>query len=314
MSNMQNLAKIIEQTAVKNGADIVGFASAERFDDPALKRIFPEVKTVIAVAFRVLRGSFRGVEEGSTFYQYSTTGIETIEETVMPGALLKICNVIEDAGFLGMPQRKNQMVRKERERLNPEMLHTKWYEAGAKELQLDFTKAAEICGIGEIGFSGSLLTDRFGPFQRIGLVLTDAVLPETERKAPHICDNCGECQKACPGNAVKEKGGIDDNRCAVYFRGADMSTNPYMPADAYLKLPKREEIMKGTAELSFEEGIEVIKSTIFYPPLKHGYVASICGRACDRACYVHLEEKGVLKSKFHAPFRRRPVWKLPMLK
>ena len=314
MNNMEGLKKSIENIAIKNGADIVGFASAERFEDPALKRIFPEVKTVIAVAFRVLRGSFRGVEEGTTFYQYSTTGKETIEETVMPGALLKICNVIEDAGFLGIPQRKNQTLRKEKEILNPEMLHTKWYEAGAKELQLDFTKAAEICGIGEIGFSGSLLTERFGPFQRIGLVLTDAVLPETEHKSLNLCDNCGECVKACPGNAVNKDGGIDKNRCAVYYRGANMTKNPFMPKDAYANFEKRDEIINGTAELSFEECVEVMENTGFYPPIKHGYVSSICGKACDRACYVHLEEKGLLKSKFHTPFRRRPVWKLPILK
>ena len=313
MSNMEALKKSIESIAIKNGADIVGFASADRFDDPALKKIFPEVKTVIAVAFRVLRGSFRGIEEGTTFYQYSTTGIETIEETVMPGALLKICNAIEDAGFLGIPQRKNQSLRKEQTILNPEMLHAKWYPAGAKELQLDFTKAAVLCGIGEIGLSGALLTDRFGPFQRIGLVLTDAELTETEQKTPHICDKCGECIKACPGGAVSENG-IDFTRCAVYFRGANMSTNPYMPGDAYANIKNREAVMDGTAELSFDEGLEVMENTIFYPPMKHGYVTSICGRACDRACYAHLEEKGLLENKFHLPLRIRPVWKLPTIK
>jgi ferredoxin len=310
---MEKLAKTIEQIAIKNGADMVGFASAERFNDPALKKIFPEVKTVIAVVFRVLRGSFRGVEEGTTFYQYSTTGVETIEETVMPGALLKICNVIEEAGFLGIPQRKNQSLRKEKTVLNPEMLHTEWYPAGAKELQLDFTKAAVLCGIGEVGLSGALLTERFGPFQRVGLVLTDAELPETEQKPKTLCDNCGECIKACPGNAVDENG-IDSNRCAVYFRGANMATNPYMPSDAYGNIENRESVMDGTAEISFEDALKIMDATVFYPPMKHGYVTSICGRACDRACYAHLEGKGVLKSKFHLPLRIRPVWKLPIIK
>jgi hypothetical protein len=36
------------------------------------------------------------------------------------------------------------------------------------------------------------------------------------------------------------------------------------------------------------------------------------GRMCDTACYVHLEEKGVLKRKFKTPFRKRPVWKLSL--
>ena len=39
---------------------------------------------------------------------------------------------------------------------------------------------------------------------------------------------------------------------------------------------------------------------------------SICGRACDVACYCHLEEKGVLTKKFRKPFRYRPEWKFPL--
>ena len=47
----------IVDLARKNGADIVKFASAEQFskDDPIFQ-ILPETKTVIALAFRLLRG------------------------------------------------------------------------------------------------------------------------------------------------------------------------------------------------------------------------------------------------------------------
>ena len=53
--------RIIE-TAKKYGADIVGFAPARRFDknDPIF-RIMPETKTVIGLAFRLLRGMYRGI-------------------------------------------------------------------------------------------------------------------------------------------------------------------------------------------------------------------------------------------------------------
>ena len=53
--------KIIE-IAKANGADIVGFAPADRFDkDDAIFKIMPETKTVIGLAFRVLRGIYRGI-------------------------------------------------------------------------------------------------------------------------------------------------------------------------------------------------------------------------------------------------------------
>ena len=35
-------------------------------------------------------------------------------------------------------------------------------------------------------------------------------------------------------------------------------------------------------------------------------------RACDVACYIHLEEQGLLGKSFHTPFRKRPPWKFPL--
>ena len=81
--------------AKRHGADLVGFAPAERFaPDHKIFKIFPETKTVIGMAFRVLRGAYRGIEEGSTYYQYTTMGVETLEETIMPGAALQVLSLI----------------------------------------------------------------------------------------------------------------------------------------------------------------------------------------------------------------------------
>ena len=55
---------------------------------------------------------------------------------------------------------------------------------------------------------------------------------------------------------------------------------------------------------------EILDNTFFYPPAKHFYRTSICGRACDRACYIHLEEKGVLTKTFKRKFREGDDWKL----
>ena len=40
---------------------------------PFARQILPGTKTVIGLAFRVLRGIYRGIEEGSTYYQYTTS-------------------------------------------------------------------------------------------------------------------------------------------------------------------------------------------------------------------------------------------------
>lgn len=94
------------------------------------------------------------------------------------------------------------------------------------------------------------------------------------------------------------------------YLGANRSKNPFMPPDAYADFSDRKAIMHGEAVLSAEEAQKVLDETFFYPPIKHGYVASICGRACDRSCYIHLEQAGKLKNGFTTRFRKRKDWKL----
>ena len=61
----------IIKIAKENLADIVGFASADAFSpDDAIFKIYPKTKTVVALAFRVLRGIYRGTEEGTTYFQH----------------------------------------------------------------------------------------------------------------------------------------------------------------------------------------------------------------------------------------------------
>lgn len=297
----------------RHGADIVGFAPVDRFTDGLPQRIMPETVTVIGAAFRVLRGSHRGIEEGTTYYQYTTTGVETLEENVMPLAMLKTCGVIEDHGYAALPQRRNQLIMSEPDSTNPELDYREIYRGVTQENQLDFETSAVLCGLGERGLNGSLLTDDFGPWQRYCFILTDAEIEPTPLVEPHLCDRCGKCIAACPGRAISGEGEIDRWQCAVYYRGANMSRNPFMPPEAFSGDPERLKIIAGEADLSPERAREVLRQITFYPPIKHGYVSSICGRACDMACYVHLEEKGMLKKSFLTPFRKRPEWRLSPL-
>ena len=193
---------------------------------------------------------------------------------------------------------------------NPEMAYEEIYHGLDQELQLDYNACAVLCGIGEMGMTGSVLTEEHGPFQRFGFILTNAKIAETPLEKPHLCDGCKTCIKSCPGNALAEDGKRNNWQCAAYYLGANRSKNPFMPPDAYEDLPDRKAIMSGEAMLSAQEARAVLDRTYFYPPIKHGYIASICGKACDRACYIHLEEQGKLKNSFTSKFRKRQDWML----
>jgi len=292
-------------------ADVVGFAPADRFaaDDPIF-RIFPETKTVIGLGFRVLRGIYRCVEEGTTYYQYTTMGVENLEETVMPMTLINVCNLIEEEGFEAIPQRRNQLIMNQEGETNPEVDYTDIYRGVTAENQLDFLNCAVQCGLGEKSMIGSLLNKDYGPFIRYCFILTDAELEATPLVTEKLCDGCGECIKACPGRAISEKGELDSWRCAVYYNGANGSKNPFMPPEAFADFEDRLEIIAGTAEIDKEKARQILDHIYFYPPAKHFYRTSICGRACDRACYIHLEEKGLLGKTFVKKFRSGEDWKL----
>ena len=295
--------------AKQNGADLVTFAPASRFsaEDPIF-RIMPETKTVIALAFRILRGIYRGVEEGTTYYQYTTMGVENMEETIMPMAQLKVANLIEAEGYTALPQRRHQQIMAEENSTNPEVAYDAIYRGKTAEAQMDFLDAAVKCGLGEKSFHGTLLTDEFGPMVRWCFVLTDAELAESPVKEPHMCDQCGACAAACPGKAIAADGKVDPWQCAVYYNGANGTKNPFMPPDAFADFEDRLQIIAGEAQVTPETARKILDKIYFYPPAHHSYPCSICGRACDVACYVHLEEKGVLTRKYRSPFRKREPW------
>ena len=305
-----SLKEDIIALAKKQGADIVGFAPVGRFDkDDEIFKIMPETKTVIGFAFRVLRGIYRGVEEGTTYYQYSTMGVECIEETIMPMALLRVANLLEEEGFYALPQRKNQLIMASENDTNPEVDYRDIYMGKSMEHQMNFEDAAVKCGLGELGLHGSVLTDEFGPMIRYCFILTDAEFEATPLVKPHFCDGCKACINGCPGRAISDDGKVDNWRCSAYYKGASGLKNPFMPYDAFGNFDDRLEIIAGEAEISTEKAKKIIDSIVFYPPIKHSYQSSMCGRACDIACYVHLEEKGVLTRKFKTPFRKREPWK-----
>ena len=296
------------------GADIVGVAPASRFaENDAVFKLLPQVKSVIGIAFRILRGTYRGTEEGSTFYQYTTMAVENMEETVMPIALLRLSNFLEEKGFVASPQRRNQTIMQEEDGTNPEVAYDAISRGRKAENRMDFEGAAVKCGLGELGFHGALLTDDFGPFVRYVFILTDAELGPDPVVVPHLCDKCGECVKGCPGGAIDAETGMrNDWRCAAYYNGANGLKNPFMPPDAFKSFPDRLEIIAGEAEVDEEKAKKIIDNIWFYPPAQHSYPCSICGRACDTACYRHLEEKGALKRKFVRPFRSREEWKFSL--
>ncbi len=66
-------------------------------------------------------------------------------------------------------------------------------------------------GLGEIGLNGMLITKKYGPRVRLGLVSTNLPLVEDKPEKQYIrafCNECRRCQKTCPPKAIKDR--LDD--------------------------------------------------------------------------------------------------------
>lgn len=167
-------ARTVKELALEKGADLVGIGSMDRFDgappgsDP--RYIFPEAKSIIGLGFRIHRGIFRGIEEGTLFSAYPSMGYASINDVYAPMVLREVANFLEDHGYEAIPY-QNTMVR-----LGCGLGRAVSPEKPPPDVFLHFRIAGVICGMGEIGYSKLLLSPRFGPRQRLAFVITDAPL------------------------------------------------------------------------------------------------------------------------------------------
>jgi len=307
----------IKTFALENGADLVGVGAIDRFAGTAPEKdprfIAPRAKSIIGLGFRVLRGALRGVEEQTHFYQLPEMGIVHIDEVHAPTVLRRVACLLEDHGYEGVVQRSVPDRRRgDDPGTNPERVSTFKIrhsdpvapDRPAPDVLMDFNQAARICGLGEIGLGGFFLTPRFGPFQRFAFILTDAELESDPVAEPTLCDRCGACVEACPGQALSGDGDLDEWQCAAYRMGADVKNNLFLDPEVAKAMPDGAEVLAGTKRFD-KDAIERWKSlwNEAYPQVRFGYNPALCGLACQRACLAHLEDRGMLQDTFVHPFR-----------
>jgi len=314
---MQLTAEQVKARALELGADAVAIGNIERWEGAPIqmdpRQIMPEAKSVISMAFRVMRGSLRGVEEGTFFSNYSAMGYGGITYLYMPMTVINLSKVIEDQGYEAIPYghqsdwRAIDTVGTVRQNFSRPVAPGR----AAPDVMVHQRIAAYLCGLGEIGFSKMLLTPQFGPRQRVGIIITDAELePDPIYDGPPLCNRCLACARECPGQAfdpsktVKvtlagkeiEWMDIDCEKCSIAFRGAVVDDS-VSEEDSYYTMPAGK-TRPGPWSPFYKK-----------PRTLYNTGQAVCGsRGCTRACMISMEARGVLTNKFHQPFRRRKAW------
>lgn len=307
----------IRQYAKQCGADLCGFSSMDRFEgapkqmDP--RYIFPDAKTCIVLAFRIPRGYFRGIEEGTYFANYTAMGYAGINEVYGPIVLRELCCYIEDYGYEAVPIpnisfRNNAPAFSDLRKENPPLVSLPVAEGKpAPDILIDMRAAAYAAGLGEFGWSKCFLTPEFGPMQRFVALLTDFEVEPDPIFEGKICDRCMGCARMCSGGAISKTESdhmciaghdieftkLDVRACFNAYRGGVAEYNPFDVSGEGLNKDWR------NGQQGF--GLE------FYMRHNHALEGA---RGCMRECYIHLEKKGVLTHKFKNEFRKNKPWKI----
>lgn len=293
-------SEMIKEKARELGATICGIGSL--YEEPNPQRdprmILPNAKCIIGFGFAVPKGFYKAMEQGNQYYTYTTMGVKYIDEEMAEIFLLKMGGLIEDCGYDACLQKTVPNLRIQGDKTtNPEvadtyeLIHAVAVEEGkpVPDVIIDFGKAARACGLGETGLSGKIVNKKYGPFMRYCFIITDAPLECDAPLNEEVCDHCGACVAACPGNAISEEG-LDSWQCSVYYKGAHKS-NPFMTEDFLKDHPDREAILSGQKRFDAQSARELYKKMNFLPNTQWGYAPCLCGKKCDIACYKHLVEE-----------------------
>ena len=296
-------SEYIKAKAKEFGATVCGIGNVELLRGEDIQRnpfsILPGAKTIIGFGIKIPRGLFLAMDDERQYYNYVNLGVKYIDEAFAEIFLLKMGRLIEDEGYDACLQRSIPGFKiKGDKSTNPEVSRIYELEFAspvsegkpAPDVIIDYNKAAEVCGLGKAGLHGKVIVPKYGTFMRFVYIITDMPLEFDEPFTEDLCDGCGKCKSACPGNAIADAG-VDSWQCSVYYRGAHRS-NPFMKDDFLSGNPDREAILNGEYRFDKESANAIYPELKFLPNTHFGYVPCLCGKSCEQVCYKHLKEIG----------------------
>jgi len=307
---------MIKDCAIAAGADLCGIASVERFQDAPKEMhpltLFPEAKSVIVFANRILKGCYKGIQEGTDWSTYWIYGYGTGLYTSLGRAGEAINSLLEEHGYEGVHSPGSHTLLDEAPPAREPLAKGKLPPC----VTLHMRVAAALAGLGEPGWSKVFLTPEFGPRQRFEIIPTDAELEQDPLFDGQLCDHCQACVRACPGHALGGEresvtcegrefawGRVNYGKCKVTHWGLNPKASPFVSKDLpgmNMDVDKVSYDWYAAYRLGFALAPRIkyldLISTGSAEHGQGGRPGSVCGAVgCIQACNAHLEAKKVLR-------------------
>ena len=188
----KKLTAEVKETASKAGANLVGIVSAEAIDaipchwvgwqiqeyTKKTTEIMPDAKSVVVVGFHV-------------WDDVLETALKKGDRWVYPGYFplsvisMRVMQCLEAKGYKAVPA-----------------------------YSLSYKRLAQLAGFGNYGKNALIINPKFGPWIRLGPLLTNAKLLPDKPFEKDLCGDCNNCIEACPTNALTPYK-VDDTKCLV---------------------------------------------------------------------------------------------------
>ncbi len=193
------LTMAVKSFAYSLGADLIGVANIERFENAPIKMspkgILPTARSVVVCAIHhpdaaiELDGEVHPQDMGPYRVQYAMN--EKLDVLSF-----KIGRMLDDLGHKTVPIACSNI----------------WRYRGYKELDAIFAPdmshiySAVCAGLGELGWNGLCMTPEYGTRNRFISIITEAELTPTPLySGEKLCDMCGECIRNCPTDAFRKE-------------------------------------------------------------------------------------------------------------
>jgi len=165
-------------------------------------------------------------------------GVKSIIAVGVGNILESFSPMPEDAGILsvlGVTEDYHVVVKKVLRKLAAELeQHTQFkYKIFVDSPNLDERTIAVKAGLGYIGRHGLVISQEFGSWFNIGLMLTDIAITDVQRQVHNASSyssfscapDCNHCIDACPTGALSETNGFKVSRCISYLTQKDSLTS-----------------------------------------------------------------------------------------